>query len=278
MSMSSGTKVQPKRASQPSSVSQALKALQGDLKGSSEKWHFKDGRGTRFRIFETQDHEARGRAQKLVHRMYVQRKYASGPSPELDQTLVPYAPRTFTLLAEDLSGNEAGTVSLVFDGPAGLPSDEIYRPELDQLRAKGRRLVEVVRLAIHDRHAKSKGLLVQLFNFISIYARCVRNDTDFVVSVNPRHSAFYRRLLDFKQAGPQRPCPRVQFAPAVLLSLDLAIAQPNHRNRLEHRLNRTLYPYFSSSEEENEIASCFGNAALAGGGAEGEQGVRQRIK
>jgi hypothetical protein len=258
------------QARRPSAISQALKAIQGDLERLAPKWRFCDAQGTRFRIFIARGRNALGRAERLVHRMYVQRGYASGRPSEQEQAPRALGSNTLTLLAEDASGREAGTVSLVFDGPEGLPSDEIYRSELDDLRAKGRRLVEVTRLAIHDRHAKSKGLLVQLFNFISIYARRLRHDTDFVVSVNPRHTAFYRRLLAFKVAGPERPCPRVQNAPAVLLSLDLSIGHPENRERWDRDLSRTLYPHFSSLEEENVIVGFFLKALARGSKAEKE--------
>jgi hypothetical protein len=238
----------------------------------ASKWRFCDARGTRFRIFVARDRDALARAQRLVHRMYVRRGYASGDPPERDRTPLPYGRKTLTLLAEDGVGRAAGTVSLVFDGPAGLPSDEIYGAELDDLRLRGRRLVEVTRLAIHDRHGKSKGLLVQLFNFISIYTRRVSQDTDFVVSVNPRHTAFYRRLLSFEAAGPERPCPRVQNAPALLLRLDLAIAYPENRARYSRDFSRTLYPHFSSLEEEKVVVGFF-RKALARGSQAGGKGT-----
>lgn len=255
------TGVRPVRTTRPSAVSQALRAIRDHVECDAPKWRFKDARGTGFRIFIARRREALDRAQRLVHRMYVQRGYASEQRSEADQSPLTPGQNSITFLAEDEYGREAGTVTLAFDGPDGLPSEEIYGEELNELRARGRRLVEVTKLAIHDRYSKSKTLLVQLFNFISIYSRRVRQDTDFVVSVNPRHALFYKRLLVFEVAGPERPCPRVQNAPAVLLRLDLSIGRPESREQTD--LSRTLYPHFSSLCEENVIAGFLKKAISA---------------
>jgi hypothetical protein len=163
----------------------------------------------------------------------------------------------FTLLAEDENGEAVGTVSLVFDSPAGLPCDEVYPAELNAFRAGGRRLVEVTRLAMSADRGRSKLLLVHLFEFIYIYAWYVRRFTDFVIEVNPRHVEFYRRLLPFEEAGPERPCPRVGNAPARLLRLDLAVGQREIARTQDPNVSvptRTLFAHFHPLEEELSIA------------------------
>jgi len=108
--------------------------------------------------------------------------------------------------------------------------------------------VEVTRLAIAPEHTRSKLLLVRLFNFIYIFARKVNGYDDFLVEVNPRHVAYYRRLLLFEVLGPERPCPRVLGAPAVLLRVELAMGEREVRRvggLGAAAGERTLYPYFS---------------------------------
>jgi hypothetical protein len=162
---------------------------------------------------------------------------------------------TFTLLAEDASGRAAATISLVFDSSsAGLPCDEIYADKLDDLRASGCMLSEVTRLAIDQEHAHSRALLVNLFILCSVFARRVMSYTDFVIEVNPRHTAFYRRMLSFEPAGPERPCPRVQDAPAVLLRLDLAQQEREIGHLAGTCTGRSLYAYFRTLGEEPDIA------------------------
>ena len=113
------------------------------------------------------------------------------------------------------------------------------------------------RLAIDEEHQRSKTLLVRLFNFIYVFARRVHGFDDFVIEVNPRHVNYYRRLLVFEQAGPERACPRVQGAPAVLLKLDLSIPEREVRRVGGKGMaanERTLYPHFYSWLEEGAVA------------------------
>jgi hypothetical protein len=208
-----------------SAVSQALRALKEEVERPPATWRFTDRRGGTYRIFPATDRAARERAYALTQRLYRNCGYVSGEESAEAPCPAAFDPRTFTLLAEDERGQPAGTVSLVFDSSEGLPCDEIYRDELDLMRAQGRRLVEVTRLAIGEEHARSRLLLVHLFEFIYIFAWHVRRHTDFVIEVNPRHADFYRRLLLFEEAGPVRPCPRVRDAPAKLLRLDLGFGE-----------------------------------------------------
>ena len=201
------------------------------------------------------DRRSRERAYRLAHNVYKQSGYVSDDTPALG-TKFDSDPRTLTLLAETKDGRAAATVTLVFDSSAGLPADELYSPELDRLRAQSRQLVEVTRLAISEEHMHSKVLLVRLFNFIYLFARRVKNFDDFVIEVNPRHVNYYRRLLKFEQIGVERPCPRVQGAPAVLLKLDLALSESEVQlvaGKGASANQRTLYPHFYAAQDEHGV-------------------------
>jgi len=219
-------------------------------------WEFSDERGQMMRILVATTRAQRERAAKLAYRVYQGRGYV--PEDGEGAIVSPFDAdtATFTLLAEDARGNAAATITLAFDSRNGLPCDEIYGPELNALRAEERRLSEVMRLAIDEEHAHSKALLVNLFILCSVHARRIQRSTDFVIEVNPRHVAFYRRMLAFEPAGPERPCPRVQNAPAVLLRLDLRV-QEELIGRLggthSQTAGRSLYAYFTRLEEEPAI-------------------------
>jgi len=220
-------------------------------------WEFSDERGAAFRIHVATTRYQRERAYKLAHRVYQTRGYVPEDANGMIVTPFDDDPATFTLLAEDAQGQPAATITLAFDSRNGLPCDEIYGPELNALRAQGRRLSEVMRLAIDEEHAHSKGLLVNIFILCSVYMRRVKHFSDFVIEVNPRHVAFYRRMLAFEPAGPERLCPRVQDAPAVLLRLDLSVQEEiigkiggTHTNST----GRSLYSHFRKLDEEPEIA------------------------
>jgi hypothetical protein len=246
------------RPHQSSAVSQALRALRDDIESGKTTWDVSSGGNNdpEYRLRVACDRASRERAYRLAQRVY----HSCGYVPDQSGMCVsPFDgnPQTLTILAQDSKGCDAGTISLIFDSVNGLPCDEIYASELDPLRASGRWLVEVTRLAIDKDHAHSKTLLVQLFEFISIYGRRVKRYTDFVIEVNPRHVNYYRRLLAFQTLGPERPCPRVNGAPAVLLRLDLFEQESLIRRIGGQRAastDRCLYSYFCALEDEEEIA------------------------
>ena len=88
-----------------------------------------------------------------------------------------------------------------------------------------------------------------------------------MIEVNPRHVAFYRRMLGFADFGGERPCSRVG-APAVLLRLPLDQMGANIRkwggggNR--QAAERSFYPYFFPACDEPAISARL--AALCHGG------------
>ena len=219
------------------------------------------GRDSGFRTLVAADLTQRERAFRLAYRVYRESGYALETQAGRIISKFDAEPSTLVLLIQDSKGREAATISLVFDSPAGLPCDEIYQAELAPLRAQGRRLVEVTRLAIDQAFAGTKTLLIQLFNFISVYARREESGTDFMIEVNPRHVNYYRRLLLFEPAGPERICPRVNGARAQLLRLDLD-AQASEiglvggtQGQASSHHGRTLYSHFCALDREGRLAA-----------------------
>ena len=131
-----------------------------------------------------------------------------------------------TLIANDAAGETVGTLTLGLDGPKGLRVDDTYGSELDAIRAAGRRLCELTRLAV-DEGADSKTVLAALFSLAFLLGRVLHRATDVFIEVNPRHVAFYERALGFVVAAGERICERVK-APSVLLRLEV--------EKLEERL------------------------------------------
>jgi hypothetical protein len=151
-------------------------------------------------------------AQVLVERQYAGRGYQI--------PVVKKDPYLMTFLAYD-EGQIVGTVSIRLDSPdKGLSSDDLYRLENNELRAKGWRLCEFTQLAV-DTEVASKPVLASLFHTAYLYAAVVREYTYSVIEVNPRHVAYYGRALKFEAIGPVRMNRRVQ-APAVLLGVSFA--------------------------------------------------------
>ena len=154
---------------------------------------------------------ARRDAWSLVERRYTGRGYTI-PGRRAKTNV-------FTFIAYD-EGQIVGTVGLGVDTGKGLSADQLYKPEIDALRAKGWRVCEFTRLAV-DRTAASKPVLAGLFQTAYLYAAVICGYTHAVIEVNPRHVVFYGTALKFEPTGPERINRRVN-APAVLLCASFA--------------------------------------------------------
>jgi hypothetical protein len=155
-------------------------------------------------------------AQTLLSYRYKQRGYGVG-SASCDQ--VPKQ-RELTLLAWSRDDSVIGTLSMGFDGGAGLLADGAYGSVLDSIRARGRSICEFTRFAV-SAVADSKETIGRMFDLSYVLGRNLLGVTDVVIEVNPRHVAFYRRAFGFRPVSDVRTCERVN-APAVLLRLDVA--------------------------------------------------------
>lgn len=186
-------------------------------------------------------------ASYLIRRRYAWRGYAVGDQAQR-------APTRIGIAAHDPDGI-VGTVTVGLDSGDGLFIDGLYADVANRLRDEGRRLAEFTRLAV-DNNVNSKPLLAALFHIAYICARRIHGCTDLLIEVNPRHAAFYRRMLGFEIFGETRSDPRVG-APAQLLRICLDWGQ-REIARLGGRIDlaaqtRSLYPYFFAPLEESRI-------------------------
>jgi hypothetical protein len=158
-------------------------------------------------------------AQDLVRRQYAARGYFAD-TERADNAPPDVAKRASVILARN-RGRAVGTLTVVIDSSAGLFADEANRKFIEPLRGNGRRLSELVRLAVsHQRETDSRKVLAALFN--AAHGIGVANGLhDVLIEVNPRHVGFYRRTLCFEVAAEAGVCPRVT-APSVLLRMNLA--------------------------------------------------------
>jgi hypothetical protein len=253
------TQIPPlKIARRSSAVSLVLRAIDREIISIQSHWPLTPSfNAMEGKVLVATTDEMRHRAWRLAYRVYSECGYVKPDPDGMIRTPYDSNENTFTLLVEDNTGKAIATVTLVFDSEMQLPCDEIFGTELTGLRAQGRKLVEVTRLAIDEAHCGSKQLLVVLFNFIFLFARRIRGFDDFVIEVNPRHVNYYRRLLMFEVAGEERPCPRVNGAPAVLLRIDLHWGEEEVRRGggcRELAGERTLYPYFYPWKEDVEVS------------------------
>lgn len=209
-------------------------------------------RQDKFRIkMLMRDGERRRETELLIQKRYAWRGY--GQLGSLDE------PNQLTMNAE-LFGRVYATVTVNVDSPAGLALDTTYGAEAARLRAQGAKLCEFGRFAI-DPSARSKRLIISLIHLLYIYAYRVKGCSDILIEINPRHRAFYEKLLEFEQIGAERMCERVK-APAILMHISCA--------RIESRLKeiggkwrdlpdeKSAYKFALSSEEESELIARLG--------------------
>lgn len=203
--------------------------------------------GTGLAVSLVQGAAERERAAVLLQQRYRERGYAvDAQQTETDLVL---------LHTEDEFGETAGTLGVRFDGPAGLKADQVFPAEMAEIRARGLSVCEFTQLALLGGQESSESLLAGLFHSAYLQAYRVREVHCVVIEVNPRHAAYYRRMLGFELCGSLRVCPRVG-APAVLMRLDLAHAERQIAS-LAGRASlrpagslRSLYPSFFAPEEE----------------------------
>jgi hypothetical protein len=194
----------------------------------------------------------RNSASMLIKKMYSWRGYNVVGA-------VQQQPNRITLVAshEDVP---VATISVGFDSDIGLLVDELYKDEIDPLRAAGQRICEFTKLAV-DGAIRSKRILASIFHIAYIYAHRIHNYSDLFVEVNPRHVKFYEKMLGFEQFGLEKQNRRVS-APAILLRLNFEHAQRQigmYGGHAELALSeKSLYPYFFSVAEEAGIAGRLG--------------------
>lgn len=197
-----------------------------------------------FTIHATRSGSLSEMAQRLVLQRYAQRGYLRMPWSSATE------PQLLTLSASGAAGT-LGTLGVRLDSAQGLKADEAFPEEMRVLRAQGLRLCEFTQLAL-EHGITSVKVLAGLFHAAHLYAHQVNEVELLVIEVNPRHVAYYRRMLGFTVASEERLNPRVQ-APAVLMCLDLAYAQQQIDTLGGARnagLTRSLYPHFFGPEEQ----------------------------
>ena len=143
-------------------------------------------------------------AAAVVHDAYVARGLVPAHPSGHRVTAHAVLPTTHTLVAK-IGERVIGAISLVQDGPLGLPLEGVYRDEVEQFRAAGDRLAEVGSLAIAPEH-RNKGLVQLLYRYVFDVA-VARGADRFVIAVHPRSESAYRLPLLFERFGGERTYP-----------------------------------------------------------------------
>lgn len=158
-------------------------------------------------------------AWRLVYHSY-RRIGLVGPNPHGIHTTAQAVHPDSTVVVGCVNGITVSTLSCVRDSSNGLPLDQEYGPELDELRKEGRHLTEIGLLADRREHmARTAESLFMLMHYSIDYS--FRGEgTDAIIGVHPRHSRFYTRAFGFRPFGPERLYALVNDRPVILLRLE----------------------------------------------------------
>lgn len=167
----------------------------------------------------------------LVHDSYLRMGYLSAPKHHgmlfgihalLPQTVVFVAKSHLTVIS---------TLTEILDTePFGLPMDELYRKELDELRSRGRKIVELSALV-----TPVERRWMNIFMYINkmMYQYSIKSGVnDLCIIVNPKHVRFYKHILLFEDFGPERYYPKVD-APGVALRVNMDCIKEKLRSTYE---------------------------------------------
>lgn len=194
-------------------------------------------------------------AYKLLYDRYLESNYIK------ESKSFPFHYNVFNLLPETktaiLKKNRAvvSTVDIVMDRDEyGLPMDQIYYSELDELRRQGRKLCEVGSLACSS-DASWQNTFMPLFRVI--FWRAVNiGCNDICIMVNPKHAAFYENIMIFESLGEERFYSNVN-APAVALRMNLDKYKNNVKQAYKgYAPQNSLYSYFYEYSSTSTVNEC----------------------
>ena len=186
-------------------------------------------------------------AERLVENAYARLGYLNGFAYPEQRRQHEFA--TFHAMHD---GRTFGTLSVNFDGPEGLNAEVLYPEEIASYRARGR-ICEFTRLAL-DRTIAGREVLCALFYMAYVHAHFIESVAHLFIEVNPRHEAFYARMLGFRRLGDEKLCPRVN-APAVLMHLDFTHTKEQIQRAREGLsvAGTTLYRHALRASEERRL-------------------------
>jgi hypothetical protein len=168
-------------------------------------------------------------------------------------------PGTVTFVAKD-GERVVATLSLVPDNPSlGLPMERLYGEEIEDLRREGRQLAEVISLAedglSHREFLRVFGAMIRV-----MFQYHVRHGGDtWVITVNPRHRNYYRKVLGFVPLGSCRSYSAVRDHPAEAFLLDVDLMRENAPGKYREIFGEPLpWPVLTATARPADHARDFG--------------------
>jgi ribosomal protein S18 acetylase RimI-like enzyme len=157
-------------------------------------------------------------AYRLVHDVYLETGFICPEPSGMRLRMFETAAETATFVAKT-DGQVVAVLSVVLDSPdLGLPSDSVFKPELDRLRAAGARLAEVTNQAVAEPYRKTAVPTELMRCAIALLLKAGYNEA--IAAVSPSHNGFYD-LLGFRQIGSERSYSDKLHDPVIAVSMDV---------------------------------------------------------
>lgn len=207
-----------------------------------------------YHVLMAHNRELRQRAWHLAYEVYRRMGYEPERDSQMRIILQDVLPETRTFMIEAFPRLDSAlaTLTLVPDSPLGIPMDANCNAELNGLRSTGRRICEVVKLAVNEDVAAKRGFdTTFIFPLFQLgWLQAVRlGATDLVISVVPRHARFYEDVLLFESIGAARSYGSVSGTTGVPLRLDLTTVEARYAAKYGFRSGvRNLHRYFFSDK------------------------------
>jgi hypothetical protein len=157
--------------------------------------------------------------------------------------------RTFVAIAK---GRVVGCMSYIADSPLGLPMDQIYGSELNEIRRAGRRPIEISGFAAKREYVQQGPRI--LLNLVSLLSGhyIIDGIDDSCIAINPAHKGFYEKTFYYEVFGGFKTYNSVNDAPAYALRLKTEAFLENCRSRT-NRIYRFLGDKLESAIERARL-------------------------
>jgi len=160
-----------------------------------------------------------------------------------------------TTFTAEVDETVVGTITLAIDSECGLNIDHTFGAEVTQIRRMdGSQICELTRLAFYA-GLRSTEIMASLFHLVFIYGTMISECTDLLIEINPRHAAFYEKMLNFERVGDLKTNHTVA-APSQLMNLKLDAIRRRIRElagRSTPDTSRSLYSKFFPPLQEMQI-------------------------
>ncbi len=157
---------------------------------------------------------------KIVYRTYRESKYIPSNDDKMYYNHFCLLPTSNVFIFKEYKTVVSTLSSFADTKEFGLPMDSLYKSELDQLRKKGRRIVEMGMLAT-PKEKRMENLVIYLVKVAINYARMTHFD-HICAMINPKHLRFYTDVLMFDKYGEEKWYDAVN-APAIAVGADMRV-------------------------------------------------------